>query len=342
MAPDAAAKVAAWRQQSAALGAPAYRITLKPRREADDAGKKLAPRNFGNEGHKEKGTPERFWTAAEVEAAIPKLRRENARGYDIYITPIDNLHHYLVVDDMTPASAQALKAAGYRPVLIQQSSANNQQAIIKIERDKSRHDEQSLANNLVQTLNQLYGDPKFSGVIHPFRMAGFANKKPGKENAFTKIVEAGKELCRKAGEALAAIRQKVDDLLLQQSEQRRQAERTTRAEAVDRDLDGQQAGDAVTAYRRAARYVQSWVKNMGLTEDWSRIDFQAAKSMLKGGWTGDEVQQGILAGSPGVIDRHNDPVDYAVRTVRNAAAEPDVVKHLAEQARQQHGSGFSR
>lgn len=245
---------------------------------------------------------------------------------------------------MTQAKAGQVKAAGVRPCLVQQSSADNLQAVVKVPK-AAREDEQSLANALVQEMNRKWGDAKFSGVVHPFRMAGFANKKPGKQNAFTRVLEMRPEPCSRTADALKQIRKEADAKREQEAQKARQIERQERTSAITREIDERPAGDAATAYRRAAAKVQRWVKARGLAEDWSRIDFQAAKAMLKDGWTGEEVQRGMLAGSPGVIDRHNDPTDYAARTTRNAAAESDVVKHLAEQARQRQqsrGMGFSR
>ena len=73
---------------------------------------------------------------------------------------------------------------------MQESSGDNIQAIIKTPRRDDNRGEQSAANALVVELNREFGDPDFSGVVHPFRTAGLVNKKPGRGNAFTKILEA--------------------------------------------------------------------------------------------------------------------------------------------------------
>ena len=52
----------------------------------------------------------------------------------------------------------------------------------RIKVSKKEHDgENTLANAMVEKLNKDYGDPKFTGVSHPFRMAGFSNKKENKK-----------------------------------------------------------------------------------------------------------------------------------------------------------------
>ena len=98
------AKISAWRRQHAALDAPAYRITPKSRRDG------LQSFNLGKGRAEDKS--ERFYDADEVEELLPYLSRQNARGYDIYITPIDPAHHLLVVDDMRGDALQRLRAAG--------------------------------------------------------------------------------------------------------------------------------------------------------------------------------------------------------------------------------------
>jgi hypothetical protein len=159
------------------------------------------------------GQPEVFYVESQVEALIPQLRRRNALGFDIYITPIDPDHHYLVIDDMRSGASQLLASLGHQPCLVQSSSAGNEQAVLKVTK-ADRLDEQKLANKLVQQLNQEHGDPRFSGVVHPFRMAGFSNKKPGRESAFTRILEAGHRLCHKAADLLQQLRQAADGLVV--------------------------------------------------------------------------------------------------------------------------------
>ena len=302
MTPAQQAKVAAWRQQSAALNAPQYRITFTPRREH------LKPRNHGKGKGPDGG--ERFYTADEVEALIPYMSRQNWRGYDIYVTPIDDHHHYLVVDDMTAESHARLIKAGYQPALVQESSANNRQAVLKAPRTDGP-DEQKAANRVVQRLNKEIGDPEFSGAVHPFRMAGFSNKKEGKQNAFTKIIEAAGVICQRTVERL----QQARDRILDQRDTARRDERLSAISAAReprRNAIHESTRDPVQEYRWRA-------KNQPSDADWSGVDFGIAVGMLKAGWRPDRVEAAIIEASPGLADRHRDPQDYARRTVENAA-----------------------
>lgn len=303
LSPQSAAhrsKLTAWTQQAAALQSPHYRLTLTSRVEGQSTF------NVGKGRAADGG--EEFYTAEDVAQRIPYLSAKNAAGFDVYLTPIDPNHHYLVIDDMTPTSLSSLRREGYEPALVQQSSADNLQAILRVPKLPSKF-EQRAANQLVVTLNQQYGDPKFSGVIHPFRMAGFSNKKPGRGNAFTVVLEAAGVICKKAAGLLAEIRQKFTDLV---------PEVVVRsAGAVAPALAQAGAG----AFSRARNVILGLARAQGWPLDDSRIDFRAARLLSREGFEPSEIAAAIICDSPDLAQRHHDPHDYAVRTAENASLE---------------------
>lgn len=317
---DHTKKIEAWRRQAAALGAPTYRVSLIGR-TGQAEGKRI---NLGK--RRDEGAAERFYDAGAVEALIPQLRRRNAQGFDVYVTPIDQAHHYIVIDDMKPGAAQLLAGLGYAPCLVQSSSAGNEQAVLKVERI-DRPDEQALANKVVQQLNMAHGDPKFAGVVHPFRMAGFSNRKRGRESAFTRILEASHRICHKAADLLQQLRQAADELVERARKRREQdqieADTVRQAQrSQDRfEIDFDRGDDPERGFRRAAAGVLAWVRLRGLTEDASRVDFRAAMAMLGAGWSETQVRAGMFAGSDDLTARHTDPDDYVRRTVSKASIE---------------------
>lgn len=299
------AKQRAWAQQSAALGAPTYRVTLKARRD------ELTTYNVGKGRGSDGG--ERFYTATEVEQLLPRLSRENARGFDVYVTPIDPGHHFMVIDDMQPGALERLRADGFAPCLVQSSSADNQQAVLKVPKAPG---EQKQANTLVVELNRQYGDPNFSGVVHPFRMAGFANKKPGRGDTFTRVIEAVERLCARAGAMLVEIKAQATT---ERQERVAASERPARA-ARPVDVSDVPAG-ALEAFRRARARHAGLVAARGWVRDESRLDWAATLDALRDGYAPADVAGAILALSPGLSVRHNNPADYASRTVSNALSE---------------------
>lgn len=312
-------KIQAWERQAAALGAPAYRLQLKSRQFG------LNTYNLGKNRGPD-GT-EQFYTAEEVTKKISFLSRENARGYDIYIAPIDPTHHYLVVDDMTPAATRELVAAGYRPALMQESSKDNRQAVLKVprEEDADRKTEQSLANDFVRELNQRWGDPAFSGAVHPFRMAGFSNKKPGKLDAFTRILEAPGGICQQATDDLAAARrQHTAEIKRRSPAQEAISVPVVQFELVRQEADtggGLDAGQVESLYAAAAEKVHAWVRRRRLEGNQSKIDFHVAVDLLRNGVSQADVARAIEVGSPDLAERHPNVRAYLERTIQAAQDE---------------------
>lgn len=309
-------KIGAWRRQATALGAPAYRVSLIER-TGKDGGRRI---NMGMP--RQPNQAERFFDVGAVEGLIPRLRWHNAKGFDVYITPIDPAHHYLVIDDMKSGASKLLADLGHTPCLVQSSSADNEQAILKVQRT-DRPDEQALANKLVRDLNKDHGDPRFSGAVHAFRMGGFSNKKVGRANAFTRILEAVPRLCLGASALLQRMRLAADELAFRAHAKLRHSKAD--AEALqDAQQDRRRAelqGDVESAFLSIRQLVRLSVRQRGLVEDFSRVDYQAAIDMLSAGWSDAQVQAGMLAASEGLASRHSDPVAYVLHTVNKARGE---------------------
>lgn len=326
MTADHRKKIQAWSRQHEALQAPAYRVSLVGRTGSAEG------QNINLGKARKAGDPEKTYTAVEVEGLIPQLRWRNARGFDVYITPLDSAHHYVVVDDMKAGASKLLTGLRFAACLVQSSSKGNEQAVIKVAK-VDRADEQQLANRLVQQLNQTHGDPRFSGAVHPFRMAGFSNKKPDRRNAVTRILEAGHRICARASDLLQQLRQAADSALANRRRQTEQEQieldaqrqallQAQRGSGRDRfEVLFERDDDPESDFRRAVEEVRSWVTLRGLAEDASRLDYRAATAMLNAGWTEAEVRVGMLTGSDRLVQRHHDPDDYVRRTVRRAGIE---------------------
>ncbi len=311
LTPDHQAKIKAWRRQHSALGAPAYRVTLVGRSgQAKDR-----TINLGKSPCE--GVAEHFFNAAEVEGLIPQLRRRNALGFDVYLTPIDKASHYIVIDDMKPGAERLLGGLGYSPCLIQSSSQGNEQAVLKVPRI-DRADEQALANKVVRQLNVAHGDPHFSGVIHPFRLAGFSNKKPGKADAFTRILMGAARICEATAQALQVLR---DDA----AHDAKPARSAVKLALISGPPTGDRGTGAAIAFDRASLQVRAWVKRRGLEVNNSKVDFRAAIAMLAAGWSAEDVRLGMLASSEGLAARHSNPSDYVQRTVHEASLRLAVI-----------------
>jgi hypothetical protein len=310
-------------KQLAALKTDQFRITLKPRFN----GFGLYDRNFGNQYNskirKEKGIAEYFHSTADVLLSLPKLRSENFKGFDIYITPISADFHHLVVDDLTLETLKSLLDDGYSPTLIQYSSYNNYQAVLLAEKQPGRY-EQSFANFVVSQINKKYGDKKFSGVIHPFRLATFCNKKQGKDNAVTQVVTVTDKICAKSSIEIAQERNSTpyccppnDNLL---------AATVYNCNDGVADKDQSACDFFLTQWNAEKRIVKT--KNWAVDD--SRLDLQVAKIMKQLGYSSEIVFSAMVYSSPQIQTRHRDTVKYAKDTVNMAFSMVSTMKHAEE------------
>jgi hypothetical protein len=336
---DHAEKIAAWRAQHAALGAPAYRVTLvdrDPDRIAKHGRMGLGYVIGKKTGHDIK-------TPGEVEAAISTLRRENARKFDIYITPIDDKNHYLLIDDIHEEKAGKLrkfKADDFTPALIQFSSNDNFQAILKVPKIDGDHD---FANQIFQKLNTDYGEAGIKGgVVHPFRMCGYANKKAGK-SGFTRLIETNPgATCEKTSE-LIKFAMANHDAERQAKEVEKEKSRRLKAIENHNQMPLNQGGnDAVLrAYQKSFNRMLGLAKKQGWNIDLSRIDFAVTKDLIKQNYRAELIERAIAAGSPNIEQRKGQHIDdYARLTVQKAMVSSDVIQHKARaEAKQAQRSG---
>lgn len=314
-------RIEKWRQQHAALGAPAYRVTLRGRRTWLRGG-----RNLGK--GKGEGGSERFWTGGEVEAMIPGLARPNSNGFDVYITPISDQRYWLVLDDSNPDRlAELRRDCGWTPALVQETSkhddgkANLQAIFIATQRPGDRE----AANALIAEVNQQYGDPNFTVAVHPFRLAGFANKKPGKGSPFTVIHETGTS---------------ASDPVLDRWLQERLAASPTPTPTPQPDpqpsptvsysvTTSGAAADASARWLYHAHERVHWDMRQGRKMDFSRVDYLAGRNMAREGWGREQIAAACLAcsdairaayGGQPLRDRHPDAERYADAKARDAVA----------------------
>lgn len=309
-------KEAAWARQSRALGAEFYRITLVERRAA---GRRM---NVGK--GKGKNGEEKFFTAEEVRKMIPKLEFWNARGNDIYVTPIDADYHYILIDDL-PLSGKKYVEENYSPVLIQTSSRDNWQAVLKVSRMENTKEEQSAANILMKKINvESGGDEKISAVVHPFRLAGFMNKKPERNNEYTRILAAKPDaISVRAEKELEEIRaERKAEAEKVERERRENAIRTTENIRENRNIVRPDEETILDfhfreIWGRQKKFAQKMIENGKWQEiDYSRLDFRTVKELLQGGYEPEKIAEALAKCSPALASRHSG--DYVYRTIQSA------------------------
>lgn len=298
--PDHQEKIKAWAVQSEALNAERYRITCMSRE-----GKPTFVL-----GKQKDGSEEITYTKQEVETKIGQLRRNNAQGYDIYITPIDSKFHYMVIDDIKPENLEIVKQK-YSPCMVQASSLDNFQAVVKFKKSNDLKDHDA-AKAAVQEANDLYGDPKVNAIRQPFRMAGFSNKKPSRNNFITRVIENMKGLVSNC----------LDDFIRAFKERAPEVKEKKKKEfEFEQVLDSSvvlSSPEVQTAFERShSKYVGLAEKN-GWTKNDSAIDFNVAKDLLKQKFPADTVGQALKDFSPDLSRRHKDVDSYVEKTIESA------------------------
>lgn len=290
-----------------AVNADRYRIT------AFYTGADGKPRAFVFDKDKSSSAPSLGYTYGELKKVIWKIEKEDRCGKNIYVTPISETTHHILVDDLSKESLKKMIDAGYRPAVVVESSKGNYQALINVPKLNARYDKE-ISNLLMKKLNREYGDKNILGAIHPHRVAGTHNHKPSRRlpdgsQPEVRMIFAAKEngVCRKAQTDAAEILKK-----LQAMERERQARLTHLAPR-------REAGKNVTAYEAYMAHARDIMDyRTGVNSNLSVVDSMVAVRMYVTGWSVSEIASAIEAGAKEIRNeserfKHNWP-DYAKRT----------------------------
>jgi RepB DNA-primase from phage plasmid len=115
------------------------------------------------------------WGSGQIAAALAWLRRENARGAQIFVRP-HGTHALSLVDDLNAETILRMTDAGFQPAAVIETSPRNFQAWLNhgrilFDRAFSTHAAKELAR-------RFGGDPSSADWRHFGRLAGFTNQKP--------------------------------------------------------------------------------------------------------------------------------------------------------------------
>jgi len=122
---------------------------------------------------------------ADYDRLRPWLRYANAAGCNIWIRPAVPAHAFVILDDLPTAIAAAV-AKKYRALAVE-TSLGNAQTWIVCNRELTREERQDVARSLCRLIGS---DPGAISEPRWGRLAGFRQKKPGKENFMTRVISA--------------------------------------------------------------------------------------------------------------------------------------------------------
>jgi hypothetical protein len=147
------------------------------------------------------------WGAKQILKSLLWLRRENLNRGHIYVRPA-GAHGLSLVDDLKADALVRMKADGFAPAAVVETSPGNFQAWLK-------HGEvldEAASTRAAKLLAERYGgDPGSADWRHFGRLAGFTNPKPSRRLAsglqpFARLLEASGQVYRQAPVFIAEVR----------------------------------------------------------------------------------------------------------------------------------------
>ena len=166
----------------------------------------------------------REWSRAELEQSAAWLKRQNAKGNDVYVRPAGN-HGFVLLDDLKPQTLERMKREGFDPAATIETSPGNYQAWVKMSDKPLSADVRRVT---AQALAQHFGgDPNSADSRHYGRLAGLTNQKPehtrdGRQ-PYVLAHDCPGKVARAAPAYLERVGQAMDESAAQQERQRRLA-----------------------------------------------------------------------------------------------------------------------
>ncbi len=283
------------------------------------------------------------WTPAQVEAAVGWFKVMNAQGRDIYIRPTGSSGLY-IVDDVPAATVERMRAEGYAPAAVVETSPGNHQAWVRVsDAPLSKGEGTAVARALAERFG---GDLSSANWRHLGRLAGFTNRKeerrqPDGRQPYARLRAASGDRAAEAPAILARAREQggqgrraATDRADAEGESSR--ERSDRRAAFTRPPAG---GGPVSPlgreYAHRAQRLLERYPNAALT-DLHRLDWMVTRDLARAHPEADKevLMRAIREGSPRIEERKRGHVyDYAERTTRYVLLDPDVERVRGEAAR---------
>jgi len=284
----------------------------------------------------------REWTPAQVESSVGWFKGMNAQGRDIYIRPSGSSGLY-IVDDVAAATVERMRAEGYTPATVVETSPGNHQAWVRVSDTPLSNGEGTAVSRALAA--RFGGDMSSANWRHMGRLAGFTNRKeehrqPDGRYPYVRLRDAGGERAAKAPAILARARDEATQGHRAAAEKgagvegESPLERTGRRTAFSRPLAAPVSPLGREYAHRAQRLLERY-PNAALT-DLHRLDWMVTRDLARAhpDATKEDLMRAIGEGSPRIEERKRGHVyDYAERTTRYVLLDPDVARVRGETTR---------
>ncbi|MEQ9590932.1 MAG: DNA-primase RepB domain-containing protein [Parvibaculaceae bacterium] len=272
-------------QQLAALGVARYEFCLV------DANSGRAERHL--------------WSASHALSRLSWLKHRNASEWHIYLRP-ETCEPIVLVDDLSHAGVEAMRADGLGALCIVESSPDNFQAWVRVAESPIPHE---LATGIGEVLATRYeADLRAKSFRQPGRAVGFTNVKPKHKLPnglfpFVRLHEASGQSAQKPAALVDSARALLKERRASRAQIRNRYLKRSRRVGLE---------DPQSFFENAVAYI---CKQYGADTDLSRADAAAARRMLTHGYAAADVATAMLR-SEAIHDRRGHRVaDYVDRTV---------------------------
>ena len=274
------------------------------------------------------------WSQDEVLKSVSWLKRENARGADVYIRPGGGKNQGLIlVDDLSKGQLDTMKTKGFEPCVVVETSPYNHQAWVRVCK-------QPLANNVATMSSKIIAkvagaDINSADWRHFGRLSGFTNQKSEHK---TSTGRSPWSLCHISNTNHATRGNELVDY----------------SKKCILEIDAQNESQkrlesALSAHERPSRYnsiqtYQSEFKALrgryGADMDLSRADFMICKSMAKQGFSKNDLLKTLEKVSPELPKRKaGHESDYCKRTVDAVFKQTEIQQIQEKRVSKSHDFG---
>jgi len=265
------------------------------------------------------------------------LKRENAKGAEIYIRPAgDKNQGIILVDDLNQSQIKTMKTKGYEPAAVVETSPQNHQAWIRM---SDRPIDPDLATCISKAMSKHFGgDPNSADWRHFGRLAGFTNQKPEHKNSQGRSPWV---LCHESnGKKSSQGENTVHTISQRMEEAQREKVQQTRIKQAVEAVHATSKSDPIRMYQNQFKTLRG---RYGADMDLSRADYMICSNMAKLGFAKDQLIKTLEHASPELVTRKaSHENDYCKRTVDAAFASPQVQDHLQQVQANTKSRGLSR
>ncbi len=251
----------------------------------------------------------RTWDAETLVRSIPWLKHQNRDGRNIYIRPKGE-HNLSLVDDLSADRVRQMKAAGFAPALVVQTSPGNFQAWLKHPAPLPKELSTAVARELADNFG---GDRGAADWRHFGRLAGFTNRKEKYKAAnglypFVVLTEHTGKTCELGEQFVAGVRARIE------------AEQAGRLRAM-------RANRSLPVHVAPLKSIEVFRTDTRYGGDGTRIDLAYAIYALSHGLDSEAVSNALRSRDLTHKGNQRRQEEYVERTIRKAFGTLDVRGH---------------